>query len=195
MEHFRTSRLIARDWTPGDAQAAFDIYGRDEVARWLGAQPRRPVSSLAQMRARLDAWIQRSSEDPDYGVWAIELRTGPAAGAVVGAALLSRLPGADGDVEIGWHLNPAHWGNGYATEAGRGAVGLAFGLSRVGPKVVETERAVRRAPLDHVIALVDPGNARSQAVCRRLGMAHLGRTDRYYGLVLELFELRREERA
>ena len=43
MEHFRTTRLIARDWTDGDAQAAFDIYGRDEVMRWLGAQPRRPV--------------------------------------------------------------------------------------------------------------------------------------------------------
>jgi hypothetical protein len=43
MEHFRTTRLIARDWTDGDAQAAFDIYGRDEVMRWLGAQPRRAV--------------------------------------------------------------------------------------------------------------------------------------------------------
>jgi RimJ/RimL family protein N-acetyltransferase len=191
MERFRTSRLIARDWTTDDVEAAFEIYGRDEVARWLGAQPRRPVSSLAKMRTRLDVWIQRSSNDPNYGVWAIELRSGPAAGAVVGATLLSRLPEADGDIEIGWHLNPEHWGNGYATEAGRGTVGLAFGLSRVGPEVVETDRTVGRAPLDHVVALVDPDNARSQAVCRRLGMTHRGRTDRYYGLALELFELRR----
>jgi RimJ/RimL family protein N-acetyltransferase len=189
MEHFRTGRLIARDWTADDARAAFDIYGRDEVARWLGAQPRRPVSSLAQMRERVDTWIRRASEEPDFGVWAIELRSGPVAGAVVGAALLSRLP--DGHVEIGWHLNPEHWGNGYATEAGRGAAGLAFGLSRVGPEVVETDRKAHRTPLDQVIALVDPENERSQAVCRRLGMAHRGRTDRYYGLALELFELRR----
>src|SRR5271166_4690810 len=122
MEHFRTRRLTARDWSTGDAQAAFDIYGRDEVMRWLGAQPRRPVSSLTQMRERLDVMIQRGQQTPDYGLWAIELRTGPAAGTVVGAVLLSPLPGADGEVEIGWHLNPEHWGSGYATEAGRGVV-------------------------------------------------------------------------
>jgi len=57
---------------------------------------------------------------------------------------------------------------------GCGVVGLAFGLAR---------------RLDRVIALVDPDNARSQAVCRRLGMTHLGRTDSYYGLSLELFDL------
>jgi RimJ/RimL family protein N-acetyltransferase len=193
MEHFRTGRLIARDWTAEDAQAAFDIYGRDEVMRWLGAQPRQPVPSLGQMRERLDAMIERSRDEPDYGLWAVELRTGLAAGTVVGAVLLSRLPGPAGEVEIGWHLNPEYWGNGYATEAGGGAVGLAFGLSRVGPDAVEPGGAAGRSPLDRVIALVDPDNARSQAVCRRLGMRHLGQTDEFYGLVLELFELGRAE--
>jgi len=166
--------------------------------RWLGAQPRRPVSSLTQMRERLDVMIQRGQQTPDYGLWAIELRTGPAAGTVVGAVLLSPLPGADGEVEIGWHLNPEHWGSGYATEAGRGVVGVAFGLSRVGSDAVEMDAvemdgAAGRSPLEQVIALVDPDNARSLAVCRRLGMRHLGQTDKYYGLVLELFELARAE--
>ncbi len=203
MEHFRTRRLIARDWAADDAQAAFDIYGRDEVMRWLGAQPRHPVASLGQMRERLDAMIQRGSDEPDYGLWAVELRSGPAAGTVVGAVLLSRLPGPAGEVEIGWHLNPEHWGNGYATESGRGVVGLAFGLSQVGPDAVELDGvdldgvgldgAGGRSPLDRVIALVDPDNARSKAVCRRLGMRHLGQTDMYYDLVLELFELGRAE--
>jgi RimJ/RimL family protein N-acetyltransferase len=199
MEHFRTTRLIARDWTDGDAQAAFDIYGRDEVMRWLGAQPRRRVPSLTHMRERLDLMIQRAHDEPEYGLWAVALRTGPAAGAVVGAVLLSRLPGENGDVEIGWHLNPDYWGNGYATEAGRGVVGLAFGLEQVGPESVELDAVPAGpgsaapvsggAPLDRVIALVDPDNARSLAVCGRLGMTHLARTDSYYGLPLELFEL------
>jgi RimJ/RimL family protein N-acetyltransferase len=208
MEHFRTTRLIARDWTDGDAQAAFDIYGRDEVMRWLGAQPRRPVPSLAHMRERLDLMIERARAEPDYGMWAVSLRIGPAAGAVVGAVLLSRLPGDNADVEIGWHLNPDYWGNGYATEAGRGVIGLAFGVARVGPETIELDavpdRLVSagpvsggpisgRVPLDRVIALVDPDNARSLAVCRRLGMTHLGRTDSYYGLLLELFELVRAD--
>ncbi len=217
MEHFRTTRLVARDWTSGDAQAAFDIYGRDEVMRWLGAQPRRAVPSLAQMRERLDLMIQRARDDSDYGLWAISLRAGSAVGTVVGAVLLSPLPGDNGDVEVGWHLNPDYWGSGYATEAGRGAVGLAFGLERVGPESVQFHAAGAREagavpdgrvpdgrvpgpvpgrpPLDRVIALVDADNARSQAVCRRLDMTHRGRTDKYYGVSLELFELLRADVA
>ena len=199
MEHFRTTRLIARDWAADDVRAAFGIYGRHEVMRWLGAEPRRAVASLAQMQEWLDQMIQRGHDEPDYGLWAVELRAGPQAGVVVGAVLLSSLADGDGEVEIGWHLNPDHWGNGYATEAGRGVIGLAFGLDQVGSESVELtatggrehaggERAGRPL-LDRVIALVDPDNDRSQAVCRRLGMTHLGQTERYYGLALELFEL------
>jgi RimJ/RimL family protein N-acetyltransferase len=194
MEHFTTPRLIARDWTAGDLEAAFAIYGRDEVARWLGPQPRRPVEDLTQMRQVLDRRIARAREQPDYGLWAVELR---ATGQVVGAALLSPLPGEDTPVEIGWHLNPDYWGAGYATEAGRGAVALAFGLDRMGPDRVGPGLASRpaRPVLDTVQAVVDPDNIRSLEVCRPLGMRHLGQTGQYYGLTLELFELTRAEVA
>lgn len=194
MEHFTTVRLVARDWNIADLEAAFAIYGRDEVTRWLGPQPRRPVRTLAEMRQVLDRRIIAAREQPDYGLWALELR---ATGDVIGAVLLSPLPGNHAPVEIGWHLNPDYWGAGYATEAGRGAVALAFGLDRVGPEPVGL---VRRSPrprpgLDSVQALVDPDNVRSWNVCRRLGMRHLGQTGQYYGLVLELFELTRAQVA
>lgn len=129
MEHFTTARLVARDWNAADLEAAFAIYGRDEVTRWLGPQPRQPIRTLAEMRQVLDRRIIGAREQPDDGLWAPELR---APGQVIGAVLLSQLPGDNGAVEIGWHLNPDYWGAGYATEAGRGAVALAFGLDRVG---------------------------------------------------------------
>lgn len=66
-----------------------------------------------------------------------------------------------------------HWGNGYATEAAAGAV--RHGFVQVG------------LPLVH--ALVYPGNARSSAVCRRLGMSHVGRTTEFYAAELEHFTL------
>jgi RimJ/RimL family protein N-acetyltransferase len=180
VEHFTTARLIARDWVLADAEAAFAIYGRDEVARWLGAEPRRPVGSLAQMRQVLDRRIARGQEQPDYGLWALELR---GTGRVIGAVLLAPLPGDDAVVEIGWHLNPDYWGAGYATEAGRGVIDLAFGLNpgQAGGRA--------RPVLDRVHALVDPDNVRSLRVCRRLGLRHLGQTSQYYGLTLEFFEL------
>lgn len=176
MEHFSTERLIARDWTTADAESAFAIYGRDEVARWLGAAPRRPAASVEAMRARLERIIALNAQHSQpYGLWALELRGG---GAVIGAVLLLPLPGDGGEVEVGWHLNPDHWGHGYATEAGRGALGLAFGA----------------CGLAEVLAVVYPDNARSIAVCQRLGMTHLGRTDRYFGVTLELFRIRDEAR-
>ena len=192
MEHFTTARLIARDWTAADAEAAFAIYGRDEVTRWLGPQPRQPVASMAHMRQVLDRRIARSREQPDYGLWALELR---ATGQVAGSVLLSPLPGDGAATEIGWHLNPDYWGAGYATEAGRGAIALAFGLDRVGPDQVGPGLVGRpaRPVLDSVLALVDPDNIRSREVCGRLGMRHRGQTSRYYGLTLDLFELTRAE--
>jgi RimJ/RimL family protein N-acetyltransferase len=171
MEHFRTDRLVARDWRTADASSAFAIYGRDEVMRWLGPQPRVAVPSLEQMRVRLDAMAERGAVEPDYGLWPLELRSSR---QVIGAVLLQLLPGSD-RVEIGWHLNPEHWGHGYATEAARGAVELAFGARG----------------LDCIVAVVDPDNVRSLAVCRRLGMVHCGQTTEYFGLTLELFELAR----
>jgi RimJ/RimL family protein N-acetyltransferase len=190
MEQFATARLVARDWTADDLDAAFSIYGRDEVMRWLGSQPRRPVASREQMQRALDRMVVRAEEQPAYDRWTLALR---ATGEVVGAVFLSPLPGDDGEVEIGWHLNPDHWGAGYATEAGRGVIALAFGLEHVGQDRVEPELARRRPRpvLDRVLAVVDPDNARSLAVCRRLGMTHRGRTTAYYGETLELFELTR----
>jgi RimJ/RimL family protein N-acetyltransferase len=192
MEHFTTARLIARDWTAADVEAAFAIYGRDEVTRWLGPQPRQPVASMAHMRQVLDRRIARSREQPDYGLWALELR---ATGQVAGSVLLSPLPGDGAATEIGWHLNPDYWGAGYATEAGRGAIALAFGLDTVGPDQVGPGLTSRpaRPVLDSVLALVDPDNIRSREVCRRLGVRHRGQTSRYYGLTLDLFELTRAE--
>ncbi len=41
--------------------------------------------------------------------------------------------------------------------------------------------------VDRIHAVVDPRNPRSMAVAERIGMKHVGRTDRYYGLPLEHF--------
>ena len=48
------------------------------------------------------------------------------------------------DHEVGWHLHPDHWGQGYATEATGGALKRAFD-----------------AGVDKVVALILPGNERS----------------------------------
>ncbi len=59
------------------------------------------------------------------------------------------------DLEIGWRLARAYWGHGYATEAARAWLPIAF--------------EVKGAP--RVISVTDKPNARSIAVMRRLGMS------------------------
>jgi RimJ/RimL family protein N-acetyltransferase len=107
--------------------------------------------------------------DDVLGVWAIE---SPGASGVAlqpcGSVLLLTLPRSDGAgsdaVEIGWHLHPSAWGRGIATE------GAAVLVARA-----------RAAGLPRLHAVVRPGNARSLAVCDRLGMSRLGETDEWYG--------------
>jgi RimJ/RimL family protein N-acetyltransferase len=160
----RTARLRLRPWTTGPADLArlADLYGRPEVTRWLGGGPSVSPDEL------VDRWAQVHARDERFGCWAIERPDGVVAGTV----LLKPLPRGVGEVEVGWHLHPDSWGHGYATEAARAVIDRAF-----------------EAGLPEVYAVVRPGNEASVAVCRRLGMAPLGRMRRWYDVELEAFRL------
>ena len=174
----RTERLEVRPWRDDEAERVFDLYARDEVARWLGATPR-PMASLEEAALAIKRWGERHETDPDHGLWAVvPYDTGVPAGSVLLAVLPDAAGVPTGDVEVGWHLHPDAWGHGYATEAARGLVACAFAGG---------------APRVH--AVVRPGNERSLAVCRRLGMVHHGRTTRYYGIEAEHFTLDRSAPA
>jgi RimJ/RimL family protein N-acetyltransferase len=170
-----TDRLIVRSWSEVDLDAFFDIYSRDEVTRWLGPQPRTPVADRAEAEARLRRWIEFSAGlEPPYGLWAV---VPVPATSPVGTVLLLPLSDAAGRtdlVEIGWHLHPDYWGNGYATEAAGALLAAAYD-----------------AEVGEVLALTDPDNGPSQAVAGRLGLADEGLTDRWFGLTTRQFRLAR----
>lgn len=169
MTVFETARLRARDWTLDDVEPAYEIYRDPDVVRYLGSVPQ-PVESVAAQRERVERWMAGNAAQPaGYGFWALETRDG----TLVGATLLKPLPEHD-EVEVGWHLGKAFWGNGYATESARGAI----------------EHGFTTCGLDVVYAVVVAENAASIAVAKRLGMTHRGPTDAYYGRELELFEIR-----
>src|SRR5215203_1055393 len=160
MEELRTARLRLRAWTtaPADLARLADLYGRDEVSRWLGGTPSLPPPEL------VGRWARVHELDARFGCWAIEL----ADRVVAGTVLFKPLPNGVGEVEVGWHLHPDCWGHGYATEAARAVIERGFD-----------------AGLPEVYAVVRPGNEASIAVCRRLGMTPLGRLRRWYDVELE----------
>lgn len=172
MRTLDTDRLRLRPWEPDDADAAFDLYSRWEVQRFLGVTPR-VLETVEEAADRIGRW--RALDDGTHGVWAITELDG---GTPVGALLLKPIPASgpeplqpSGDTEIGWHLHPDTWGRGYASEAA--AAVLAHGFDRGLPRVV---------------AVTHADNLASQSVCRRIGMTYRGSTDVYYNATCELFD-------
>lgn len=175
VELLRTERLLLRHWSESDLAAFFDLYSREDVVRWLGPHPRRPLATAREARDRLRRWhAVEQGLAPPLGLWAIvPLIAGAQPGQPVGTVPflpLSDARGPTGLVEVGWHLHPAHQGRGLATEAARGVLVLAG-----------------QAGIDHVLALTDPDNAASQRVAMRLGMQDEGMTERWLGLTCRQF--------
>ncbi|CAM5349211.1 RimJ/RimL family protein N-acetyltransferase OS=Leifsonia shinshuensis OX=150026 GN=HNR13_001715 PE=4 SV=1 [Leifsonia shinshuensis] len=165
-----TDRLVLRPWHDDDADFAFDLYSRWEVARYLGRTP--AVMTEPAEAARRIARL-RALEDDLRVFRVVEL----ADGTPVGTVMLQPIPASgpeplrpSGDTEIGWHFHPDHWGHGYAAEAARALLTAAL------------------ADLPRVVAVTYPENAASQRVCKRIGMRRLGPSDAYYNVRMELFE-------
>lgn len=170
-----TDRLRIRDWTLDDAPAAFDMLSRIEVVKWLGDGPPQPCVDLDDARAKIERW--RGRDHPPLGHWALEVTDGgPLHGRVIGTVLLLTLPNDDaGEVEIGWHLHPDAWHQGYASEAARAILRYGF-----------------EAGLPEINAVTHLTNGPSQAVCRRIGMEHRGVVERWYDDPSEHFVITRE---
>jgi len=106
--------------------------------------------------------FEREWDVRGFGIWAVSVDGGGFVG-FCGLTVPSFLPAVVGAAEIGWRFVRDAWGRGYATEAARAAV--AFGFSA-------------EVGVPEILALVDPGNARSLRVCEKLGMT--ARPDRVH---------------
>ncbi|MDT4915756.1 MAG: hypothetical protein QOI15_560 [Pseudonocardiales bacterium] len=146
-----TERLILRPLDPAtDVDDVLAYQSREDVCRYIPYEPRtREV--LAERIA--DPARNRSTVEKEGDVaWlAVELRD---TGRVIGDVVLIWASEEHQCAEIGYVFNPDVHGNGYATEACRALLGLAFdGLKA-----------------HRVTARIDARNDASGAVLRRLGM-------------------------
>jgi [ribosomal protein S5]-alanine N-acetyltransferase len=163
-----------RPWHPDDAEAFHAVYRQPEVVRYLGTT--QPTTSVEDARARLEALAERYRplNAEGFAFWSLADEE-----AICGSMMLKPIPWSKEidpetprDIEIGWHLSPAVWGRGYATEAGRRILEHAWqiGLSRV-------------------VAVADEENVASHRVMERLGMELRGRTRDYYDVEVVLYTL------
>ena len=141
-----TVRLILRPLTHEDVDAIFAVIG-DAIA--MQYYPR------AFTRDDAVEWVERNLrryEQDAHGLWAIVLKS---TNELIGDCGLSWQP-VEGEqrLEVGYHLRRDYWGQGYATEAARAWMDMAFNHLH--------------AP--EVVSLIRPENMPSRRVAERNGM-------------------------
>ncbi|WP_269583257.1 GNAT family N-acetyltransferase [Roseibium sp. Sym1] len=143
-----TERLVLRPMTLHDAEAIHAYQSLPEIARYQYWEPR----SLEEIRGKLTEWTQMHRlEGEGTLAFAVETRGD---GAFVGDVSLRVTSVEARQGTIGFTLNPDHQGRGFATEACRALLRLAF----------------EDLGLHRVFACCDARNIGSWRVMERLGM-------------------------
>jgi RimJ/RimL family protein N-acetyltransferase len=144
----RTERLVLRQWRDSDREAYAELNADPVVMEHFPA---------TLTRAQSDAHLEKMTQVIDgrgWGLWAVEV---PGVADCIGFVGLNE-PWFEAHftpaMEVGWRLAREHWGRGYATEGARESLRFAF----------------EELGLAEVVSFTTPGNERSQAVMRRLGM-------------------------
>ncbi|MFD4197436.1 GNAT family N-acetyltransferase [Amycolatopsis thermoflava] len=152
----RTARLRLRGLAPTDTEAIVRVFADPDTSRFLAAD----LSDPGQCRASVERRLAYTGPD-GTGHWVVERD-----GVVIGLAHLRPSAELSGDlVEIGYFLDPAHGGQGLATEAAAALLRHAF--TALG--------------LPAVWALVHESNVASRKLVRRLGFTDVGGGEHYGG--------------
>ena len=156
-----TSRLRMRQWRESD-RAPFAAMNADPAVMEFFASPPSPAASDAS----IDAW-QAQFAAQGWSNWAVELRESSEFVGFTGLSVPRRTFSFSPCVEVGWRLARRFWGRGFATEAARAALRVAF----------------ERLSLSEIVSFTAVGNLRSRAVMERIGMRNTNQDFEYPGII------------
>lgn len=174
MFRIETERLVIRPWEPQDRDGFRALAQNPVVMRYI-------TNGVPLTEEQIDAALARQAAHLETLGHCMGALIEKATGRLVGTVGAQPL-GTTGELELGWWLDPAVWGRGYATEA-VGAV-LRFVFDTLGR--------------DCALAIIDPPNEASKRVAERIGMRLVGRVTgeelghRLPGIVVDLYRLDRK---
>ena len=120
-----TARLALRRFRAEDLDALAEVFAKPEVWRFPYGRGFSRTETEAFLAGQLEHWDVHG-----FGCWlAIERETGRVIG-YLGLSIPTFLPEVLPAVEVGWRLDPASWGRGYATEGA--GMALRLGFERLG---------------------------------------------------------------
>jgi RimJ/RimL family protein N-acetyltransferase len=147
-----TARLILRPWRASDIADNTAMLSDPGTARFITPDHKAITSELKGWRNA--AVIAGHWALHGFGMFAVEEKSSSRYVGRVGPYCPPEWPG----FEVGWGIAKEYRGQGYALEAARAAIDFAFANFTV----------------DRIIHCIDPVNAASQAVARRLGAENEG---------------------
>jgi RimJ/RimL family protein N-acetyltransferase len=124
-----TERLILRFNEDDDLDETFAFQGRDDATRWVTFETR-TRDEVREVLERRKAW-RTIEKDDDALIFAVVERE---SGRLIGELYFFAKSLADKQAEIGYIFHPDFHGKGYATEASRAVLEIAFdvyGMHRV----------------------------------------------------------------
>ena len=170
LETRETERLLIRPLIKNDYRV-WQEFIMDEVAtRFFPDDWKlKPEKSEEWINLQLQRY-----EEKRYGLQAlIEKQSGEFIGQ---CGLLTQNIDAHMELEIGYHLIPRFWRNGYATEAAKEFKKMAFDNNLAGS----------------IISIIDLENIPSQKVAQRNGMSRVSKT-RFMEMDVFIYRIKREE--
>lgn len=177
-----SDRLKLTPLDTSDVDLATEMFTDPDVLKFAGG-----AMSADEIREEMSNWIKRGGNGC-IGVWCI---TDRGSGEKMGSVALLPMPVEEddtdysllvpgqmpsGDIEVGYFLKRSAWGKGYATEACRRLIQVAFEELR----------------LTEVVATFEVGNHASQNVLEKTGFVARG-TMRCYGEEGPSYRITRDE--
>lgn len=144
-----TERLLLRPYTPDDFDALFAMHSRPDIARYLYWGPRTEAEVRIVLEKKIVSRTIRS--EGDVLAFAVVLK---ATNEVVADVVLQLVSEEHRQGEVGFIVHPDHQGHGYATEASRELLRLAF----------------EDLKLHRVVGHLEARNAASARVLEKIGM-------------------------
>jgi len=177
-----SERLTLTPLDASDVDLAIEMFTDPDVLKFAGG-----VMEEEKIRIEMSNWTKRGGNGC-IGIWCV---SDQGSGEQLGSAALlpipveeddtdfglvvpGRMPG--GDIEVGYFLKRSAWGKGYATEACKRIIQMAF----------------EESPLTEVVATFEAGNVASRNVLDKAGFVDRG-TMRCYGEDGPNYRITREE--
>ncbi len=140
---YHTERLILRQWKQSDREPFAALNANPEVMRHF------PKTRTREESDGMAKAIEQLIAENGWGFWAVEEKSSEVFIGFVGL----NIPGYELPfspvIEIGWRLDNAFWGKGYAPEAARKA--LEVGFEQFGMKEIVAFTALDNVPSQRVM--------------------------------------------